>query len=245
LASDRLQINDLTVYYGDFLALDEVSMRVAPGEIVAVLGANGAGKTTLLKSISGVLRPRAGGIRLDGDDLVRMAPYKIARRGVSHLPEARGIFPDMTVEENLRLVAAYGRPTWETTSIDGLIDEALDAFEDLAEKRHHEAGSLSGGQQQMLTIARGVIMRPQLLLADELSFGLAPAIVDRALDALKRINERVGTSIVLVEQNVGKALLLADRAYVLRVGRKVAEGPADEFLADTRQLFTLMGVEVD
>lgn len=245
MAPDRLAVEGLTVYYGDFLALDEVSMRVGPGEIVAVLGANGAGKTTLLKTISGVLKPRAGEVQFDGQSLARLSPYKIARRGVSHLPEARGIFADMTVEENLRLVAAYGRSAAEAASVDELVDEALAAFEDLGQKRRQLAGSLSGGQQQMLTIARAVIMRPRLLLADELSFGLAPVIVDRAIAALKQINERVGTSIVLVEQNVGKALLVAQRAYVVRVGRIVAEGEAGDFLADTRRLFTLMGVEVE
>jgi branched-chain amino acid transport system ATP-binding protein len=210
-----------------------------------VLGANGAGKTTLLKTISGVVRARRGRITIDDRSTAKLRPFQVARLGVAHLPEARGIFADMTVDENLRLAAAYGRSRDDHRSDREAIDEALESFPDLTERRKRMAGGLSGGQQQMLAIARALIMRPRLLLADELSFGLAPVIVDVALAALRRFNERFGTSVLLVEQNVGKALGVASRAYVLRVGQIVLEAAAAELLADRQALFTHMGVETE
>lgn len=232
MSTPLLHIHNLSVSYGPIAALKGVSLSVQPGEIVAVLGANGAGKTTLLRTISGLLRPKGGSILLNGRDLSRMPPHAITRAGVAHVPEGRGMLSRMTVEENLRM-GAYNRRDGE---IDRDIGEALERFPLLKERRHAPAALLSGGQQQMLAIARAWMARPLLMLLDEPSLGLAPLMVAEVFRMIDAIRER--TTVLLVEQNTRAALKLADRGYVLQLGRAVLDGPATALL-DNEELARL------
>ncbi len=221
-----LRIEGLQVNYGPVRALHDVALAVHPGEVVAVLGANGAGKTTLLRTISGLLRPVAGAIWLAGRDLTRLPPHTIAAAGLAHVPEGRGILGRMTVLENLRM-GAYTRRDGE---IDRDIAELCERFPILHERRHQPAGLLSGGQQQMLAIARAWMARPQLIMLDEPSLGLAPRMVAEVFRMIVAIRERA--AVLLVEQNTRAALRLADRGYVLELGRVVLHGPARDLLTD-------------
>jgi branched-chain amino acid transport system ATP-binding protein len=218
-----LEVLDLHVYYGEIHALKGASLRVERGEIVALLGPNGAGKTTTLRSISGLLGPRRGGIALEGESLVGVAAHEIVRRGIAHVPEGRRIFNRLSVVDNLEM-GAYVRS-------DGAIREDMERvftlFPRLRERRSQVAGTLSGGEQQMLAIGRALMARPRLLLLDEPSMGLAPVLVEQIFQTIQDIN-RQGTPILLVEQNAAMALTIAQRAYVLETGSVVLEGSARE-----------------
>jgi branched-chain amino acid transport system ATP-binding protein len=227
-----LSIQHLSVSYGPVAALREVSLEAEPGEIVAVLGANGAGKTTLLRTISGLLRPRSGSVHLDGRDLTRLPAHAIARAGVAHVPEGRGILGRMSVEENLRMGAFHRR---DRAEVERDLADAYQRFPILAERRQQPAALLSGGQQQMLAIARAWLARPLLMLLDEPSLGLAPMVlaeVFRMIGAMR--SER--SAVVLVEQNTTAALRLADRAAVLQLGRVVLADRAAALLEDAGRL---------
>ena len=225
-----LEVSGLQVRYGAIRAVRDVSLRLAEGELVTLLGANGAGKSSTLMCIAGALRAAAGSIRLDGEDVTSATPEAMVRRGVATVPETRDVFPDLTVAENLRLGAYVRRK-----DIDGVAADRARMFEMfpvLAERTNQPAGTLSGGEQQMLVIARAMMSRPRLLLLDEPSLGLAPTIVDRIFEMIVALKES-GLTILLVEQNASKALAIADRAYVMRLGKIAAEGSASEIAAAT------------
>jgi branched-chain amino acid transport system ATP-binding protein len=214
-----LTVDGLSAAYGRVTALREVSLSVRPGEIVAMLGANGAGKTTLLNAISGVLPLSGGSVIFDGRRIDGLKPWQTARLGLAHVPEGREIFPGMTVEANLRVVDVNGGgPEFG-------VDRVLELFPRLKERFGQLAGGLSGGEQQMLAIGRGLMARPRLLLFDEPSMGLSPLLARSVLGAIAELR-RSGIASLLVEQNMRAALKVADRAYVLRVGRVTREGPA-------------------
>jgi branched-chain amino acid transport system ATP-binding protein len=219
--SELLRVDAVSAVYGKVTALREVSIIVQPSEIVAILGANGAGKTTLLKTISGVLPLSGGDISFDGRRIDGQKPWQTSRLGISHVPEGREIFPDMTVDANLRIVDAFGGgPRFQ-------IDEILDMFPRLRERLMQLAGGLSGGEQQMLAIGRGLMACPRLILFDEPSLGLSPVLTKFVLSAISKLKEK-GIASLLVEQNMRAALRIADRAYVLRVGQIVRAGSASE-----------------
>ncbi len=220
-----LELRDVTINYGQIAAVRTLSLVVGQGELVALLGANGAGKTTTLRTISGLQRPRAGQILYDGQRIDRLSAEQIAQKGIAHLPEGRGMFPRLTVDENFRM-AAYGAhiPAGEYSA---RLDDALQLFPVLGERMSQLAGTLSGGQQQMLAVARALVTRPRLLMIDELSFGLAPVVVKQLFALLPNILAG-GTSILLVEQFVGQALAVATRAYVLEKGELTFAGSAKD-----------------
>jgi len=224
----RLTVEDVVTSYGQIEALKGVSLSVAAGEIVAIIGANGAGKTTLLLSISGVLAPSRGTIRLDGEQISGLPAHVIARRGIAQVVEGRGILHTLSVADNLKL-GAYRRRDRDAIAHD--IDAMYERFPRLAERRFVLAGALSGGEQQMLAIARGLLARPRLLLLDEPSMGLAPLLVDAVFRLVADIGA-AGTTILLVEQNAARALDIAHRAYVMASGRIVAQGKAADLLED-------------
>jgi branched-chain amino acid transport system ATP-binding protein len=227
-AAALLGIDNLHVHYGAIHALQGVSLTVPAGRIVTLIGSNGAGKTTTLRTISGLLRPSEGSIVFDGDRVDRQAPHALVRRGIAHAPEGRGIFANMTVAENLSL-GAYTRR--DAPAIKADREAALARFPRLRERLTQNAGTLSGGEQQMLAIARALLARPRLLLLDEPSLGLAPQIVQLIFQIIREINAG-GTTILLVEQNAHMALGVADYGYVLQTGRVIKEGVARELLAD-------------
>jgi branched-chain amino acid transport system ATP-binding protein len=225
VATAVLEVSYITVDYGAGPALSDFSLSVGNGEAVAVVGANGAGKSTLLRAVSGWVQPRAGDVWLNGSNLVGQPPYKVARRGLVHVPEGRCVFPDLTVEENLQLGHRKG-----SGRIDELRDEAFDIFPRLRERRGQVAGSLSGGEQQMLAIGRGLMAKPEVLMLDEPSLGLAPVVINEVFEALAVIRGS-GVGILIVEQNVQSALTFADRGYVLSRGLCVLEGEGTALLA--------------
>ncbi len=221
-----LELSELEVAYHGLLAIERVSLEVAEGEIVAVVGANGAGKTTMLRAISGLLEPRHGAVVLDGERADRLPSHTRVARGVIHVPEGRKVFPALTVMENLEL-GAY-TPRARARRRDSLA-RVLDLFPVLAERAGQAAGTLSGGQQQMLAIGRGLMGVPRLFMLDEPSLGLAPLVVEEIFRVVAEIN-RAGTTVLLVEQNTRQALALAHRGYVLENGRVVLAGPGAELL---------------
>ena len=221
-----LRVDHLNVYHGEVQVLFDVSLEVQPGEIVSIVGANAAGKTTLLLSISGLLRRKTGGIRFEDAPIDALAPNAIVDRGVVHIPQGRRVFPLLSVEENLEVGAYTPRSRADRR---GLLQEMYEHFPKLYALRHQLAGSLSGGEQQMLAIARGLMSRPKLLTVDEPSLGLAPILVENTFRMIERIN-RDGVTILLVEQNVVKALTLAHRAFVIENGRMVMTGSGSELL---------------
>jgi len=224
-----LSIQNLHVSYGAIVALHGVSLEINKGEIVTLIGANGAGKTTLLRTISGLIRPTTGTIRWnDGRELQRLRPDEIVRVGISHVPEGRQVFANMTVRENLNL-GAYQRT--DKSAIRSDLDRCYSIFPVLAERAEQRAGTLSGGEQQMLAIARAMMARPALLLLDEPSLGLAPLIVRKIFQIIREINAE-GTTIFLVEQNAHMALTIAQRAYVIQSGTIIKSGAAAELLQD-------------
>ncbi len=222
-----LEIKDLVVHYGVIEALRGVSLSVAEGQVVALIGANGAGKTTTLRAVSRMLRATRGAITFRGENITRLASHQIVERGMAHAPEGRGIFLNLTVRENLDLGAYLRR---DRPGIAQDIDKSFALFPILAERRSQVAGTLSGGEQQMLAVARALMSRPRLLLLDEPSLGLAPQVVERIFSVLREVNQS-GVSLLLVEQNAHKALQLAHRAYVLETGEVVMQGTGAELLA--------------
>ncbi|ASV84872.1 ABC transporter family protein [Ochrobactrum quorumnocens] len=224
-----LEINQLAAAYDGIKALKGVSLKVLPGEIVALIGPNGAGKSTLLNCISGLVRPTEGSILFQSSDITKTPAYRISQLGLQHVPEGRQILVDLTVEENLQIgTLALGKrlPRLSLEDVYGL-------FPILREKRLQRSGDLSGGQQQMLAIGRALVANPGLLLLDEPSLGLSPLITDQVFETLKRLNE-TGLTILIVEQNALRALTYTQRAYILERGRVVLEGPSAELLTDPR-----------
>ncbi len=222
-----LLVKDLVVSYGAVKALHGISLEVRQGEVVTLIGCNGAGKSTTLRAISGLIRARAGTVEFEGKPIHRTAPHEIVRLGIAQSPEGRGIFANMTVEENLEL-GAYTRSDPEAIASDR--EWALSLFPRLRERFRQNAGTLSGGEQQMLAIARALLTKPRLLLLDEPSLGLAPQVVQTIFKIIRDINA-AGTTILLVEQNAHMALKVAHRAYVLEVGVIKMQGPAAELAA--------------
>jgi len=235
-----LTVEDLHIFYDTTKALKGVSLEVKEGEIVAVLGANGAGKSTLLKAISGLLSIRSGDIKLKEEKLNDVPAYKIVEKGVSHVPEGRKVFPTLTVEENLNLGAYSQRKDKE--KINQAKERIFRLFPILQERRRQLAGTLSGGEQQMLAIGRGLMSTPQLLLLDEPSLGLAPTLVKQVFETIQQINTQ-GVSILLVEQNARKALGIANRGYIFKTGRVALKGTADKLRADDRVRQAYLGGE--
>lgn len=221
-----LKVNEIDVYYGAIHALKKLSLEVEQGTIVTLIGANGAGKTTTLKTISGILRPKSGTITYNGKDITKVAPEKIVSLGISQVPEGRRIFPTMTVLENLEM-GAYLRKDKKEILKD--LENVFARFPRLRERRKQMAGTLSGGEQQMLAIGRALMARPELMLMDEPSMGLAPLLVKEIFEIIKDINSR-GTTILLVEQNANMALSVADNAYVIETGEIVLQGTAEQLM---------------
>ena len=235
-----LEIEDLEVRYGAVRAVRGVSLKVETGELVTLLGANGAGKSSTLMAIAGAVRASAGRIRLDGKDVTTAKPEQIVRFGVATVPETRDVFPDLTVAENLRLGAYPRRQFAAEVARDR--DGFFDRFPVLRERRDQPAGTLSGGEQQMLVIARAMMARPRVLLLDEPSLGLAPVIVDQVFDMIAEL-KATGLTILLVEQNARKGLAVAERAYVMRLGRVEAQGRAAEIAATSELKSLYLGAD--
>ncbi|WP_320295020.1 ABC transporter ATP-binding protein [Mesorhizobium humile] len=233
-----LEVSDLEVAYGDVGALWGVSLHVDPGTIVALVGANGAGKTTLLRTVSGLLKPRAGDIRLSGQSITGKAPEAIARMGIAHVPEGRGLFRQMTVLENLELGAFQPKARPRTKE---LLEKAYTLFPRLKERAHQKAGSLSGGEQQMLAIARATMSEPSLLILDEPSLGLSPLVVQQMFSLIQTLHGQ-GVTILLVEQNIHQALNVADYAFVLQTGSLAMQGTGADLIADPEIQKAYMGV---
>ncbi len=223
-----LAVRNITVSYDIAPALWDVSLSVHEGKIVSIVGSNGAGKSTMLRTISGVIRPKQGTIEFDGQRIEHLSPHQIARRGISHIPEGRRIFPNLTVLENLKMGAITVK---EERRFEKLLQNVFDLFPKLAERQHQSGGTLSGGEQQMLALGRGLMSDPKILLLDEPSLGLAPIIVDAVFDVVARLN-RQGQTILLVEQNAYRSLEIGHYAYVLEVGRIVLEGEGSKLIDD-------------
>ena len=224
-----LKIEGLDVFYGAIQALDKVSLHVDQGEVVSIIGSNGAGKSTLLRTISGLIRPRTGTIEFEGHMIHTIPPDKIVQMGIGHSPEGRRIFTNMTVAENLML----GAFTRKDGQIKADMDKVMDRFPRVRERLTQNAGTMSGGEQQMLAICRALMSRPKLLLLDEPSMGLAPNLVTEIFKIVRELNEE-GTTILLVEQNAHRALEVAHRAYVLETGKVVLEGPGKDLLSNPK-----------
>ncbi len=234
-----LKIRSLDVSYGGLKALSDVSLDVEDGQFITVVGPNGAGKTTLFKAISGVVSPSAGEITYKGQNLLALRPDERAQLGIAHVPEGRQVFASMTVMENLEM-GAYtrkARARWHE-----LLPAILELFPILSERRDQLAGTLSGGEQQMLAIGRGLASAPELLMLDEPSMGLAPAIVDAIFDRVQFVHRQHGMTILLVEQRVAEALELCDRGYVLETGRIVLEGPHETLIANAQVQRAYLGL---
>ncbi len=222
-----LEVDGIDASYGRIRALQDVTLRVDEGEIVTLIGANGAGKTTTLRAISGLVKPTKGAIRFSGEDMLRESPDRIVRRGIGHSPEGRRVFARMTVRENLEL-GAYTRTSQAEVTAD--YDRVLDIFPRLKERLGQKSGTLSGGEQQMLAMARALMSAPKLLMLDEPSLGLSPILVQTIFRVIRDINAR-GTTVLLIEQNARQALGIASRGYVLEVGRIVHEDTAVNLMA--------------
>jgi len=233
-----LKINNIDTYYGGLHILKNLSMEVADGELVAVLGGNGAGKSTLLKAISGLVVPTAGDIEYDGVNISGLDPPKIVRMGITQVPEGRLVFSGLTVRENL-LLGSYLRKDKE--GIKEAYNTIYELFPILKERNKQLAGTLSGGEQQMLAIARGLMAAPKLILFDEPSLGLAPFLVESVADTIRGVHER-GITVLLVEQNANMALRLADRGYVLQVGEIILEGSGEELLVNPEVRMAYLGI---
>lgn len=221
--SEILRTHDLRAGYGLIEVLHGVNINVDAGEIVVVLGANGAGKTTMMRAISGMI-PRTGVVDFLADDIAHLSAHKVTARGIAHVPQGRGTFPELTVEENLRIGAHSRRDSFAAD-----IDYWYGVFPRLQERRTQRAGSLSGGEQQMLAIARALMSRPKLLLCDEPSLGLAPLVTRELFEVLQRLNVETGLSVLLVEQNANLALEIASRVYLLETGEIMSSGTPDEY----------------
>jgi branched-chain amino acid transport system ATP-binding protein len=222
-----LQISDLSIYYGKSIALRNVTLEVGDGEIVSLLGANGAGKSTALRTISGLLTPRSGEITFIGEKISGLPPHKVVRKGISHCPEGRRIFPDLSVYENLVMMGAYLRS--DRKEVMESLESVYVLFPKLKERSHQKGGTLSGGEQQMLAIGRALMSKPKLLLLDEPSLGLAPSAVQDLARKIREIHAS-GVTVLLVEQNAHMALGISDRAYVLEVGKITLAGKAKDLI---------------
>ena len=234
-----LQVENLDLFYGDAQALDGVSLVVEEGELVAIVGANGAGKSSLIRTIAGIERPRAGTIRFRGQDITGLPSYRICNLGVGQVAEGRQIFPSLTVEENLEMGALLPRARGAMRET---MREVEAMFPRLAERREQAAGTMSGGEQQMLAIARCLMGKPELIMFDEPSLGLAPSLVQELFRTIRALNQR-GLTVLLVEQNVVASLKLASRAYVLENGRIVMSGTGAELLNDDRVRQAYLGID--
>jgi branched-chain amino acid transport system ATP-binding protein len=233
-----LEIKNLTVMYGNVRALDSLSLQVGEGEIVAVMGSNGAGKSTLLKTISGLVTPRAGSILFEGRETISASASTIVRSGIIHVPEGRKIFPEMTVRENF-LIGAYA-VNKKNNEKEMRMNELLAMFPELKDRKGQPGNQLSGGEQQMLAVARGLMAHPRLLMLDEPSMGLAPVVVERIGEIIKTLRSN-GVAILLAEQNIYFSLDIADRAYVLETGRVVIEGPSSTVALDPQVQSAYLG----
>ncbi len=235
-----LEVRDVKVRYGKIEALHGVSLSVRQGELVTLLGANGAGKTTLMRAISGLLPLAEGSVWFDGSDITRVKAHRRVIDGLVQAPEGRGVFPGMTVVENLEM-GCYGRKFESKAAHDERLDWVFATFPRLAERRKQTGGTLSGGEQQMLAIGRALMARPRVLLLDEPSMGLAPMMISQIFSIIAEINA-AGTTVLLVEQNAAQALSRSDRAYILETGAVTREGPAEELLADDAVRAAYLGV---
>ncbi|MCB9421928.1 MAG: ABC transporter ATP-binding protein [Ardenticatenaceae bacterium] len=234
-----LEVNDVHAYYGNIHALKGISLTVEKGEIVSLIGGNGAGKTTTLRTISGLLKPRTGGVTLDNEDLTQYKAHQLVSKGIAMVPEGRGVFARLTVAENLKMGAFH------RTDKDGIVEDLeqmYTLFPRLRERQTQVAGTLSGGEQQMLATARAMMSRPSLLLMDEPSMGLAPVLVETIFDTIVKINKE-GTTILLVEQNAHMALQVAHRGYVLQTGEIVLSNTAKELQKDPTVQKAYLGIE--
>ena len=236
MAETLLAVSNIETYYGPIVALRGVSFTVPAGAIVTILGANGAGKTTILKTVSGVMDPQKGSVMLEGRPIHGLDPDRVARLGLSHVPEGREVFPFLSVRENLRM-GAYARRDGDAVAKD--LEMVTEYFPVLAARAEQRAGSLSGGEQQMLAIGRALMARPKVMLLDEPSLGLAPKLVKEIFDIIRRINRERGVTVLLVEQNANLALQTADHGYVLELGRIVMEDTCERLLQkdDIREFY--------
>ena len=223
-----LEVKDLEVYYGVIQAIKGVSFHVDKGEVIALIGANGAGKTTILHTITGLLTPKKGSVMFGGKDITKVPAHKIVSMGMAHVPEGRRVFAELSVYENLRM-GAYTRK--DKGEIEASQQQIYERFPRLKERKNQMAGTLSGGEQQMLAMGRALMSKPQIILMDEPSMGLSPILVNEIFDIIQSVSES-GTTVLLVEQNAKKALSIADRAYVLETGNIVMEGKAQDLLED-------------
>ncbi|WP_298723436.1 ABC transporter ATP-binding protein [uncultured Ferrovibrio sp.] len=233
-----LSLSDIDVFYGDAQALDSVSLEVPRGSIVAIIGANGAGKSTLIRTIAGIEKPRRGSIRYNGTDIAGLPSYKVCDLGIGQVAEGRQIFPTLTVVENLQMGSLLPRARGKEKAT---MEEVFSLFPRLAERRDQLAGTMSGGEQQMLAIGRCLMGQPELIMFDEPSLGLAPAVVQEVFHIIKLLHER-GLTVILVEQNVAVSLKLADHAYVLENGRIVMDGSGEALLHDDRVRQAYLGL---
>ena len=223
-----LEIKDLEVYYGMIQAIKGISFEVNEGEVIALIGANGAGKTTTLHTITGLLSPKKGSVLFEGTVITKIPAHKIVSLGMAHVPEGRRVFADLTVYENLKM-GAYTRKDKEET--EGTLSMVYERFPRLKERKNQLAGTLSGGEQQMLAMGRALMSKPKIIVMDEPSMGLSPILVNQIFEIIEEVNKS-GTTVLLVEQNAKKALSIADRAYVLETGKIVLEGDAKELMND-------------
>lgn len=226
-----LKVENLITRFGHVVALDSVSLSVAESKITTVIGANGAGKSTLLRTISGLEKPASGTITWDGESIIGLRPEEIVRRGIAHVPEGHAVISELSVEENIEMGALFRRRKFKS-DVPKAIDEAYQLFPRLLERRTQLAGTLSGGERQMLAISRALVSRPKLLLLDEPSLGLAPLVVEQIIDTINTLCRSTGLTVLLVEQNANTALGVADHGVLLALGKVVADRPAAELKAD-------------
>lgn len=238
MSTPVLELNNVNTYYGKIHALKGVSLTVERGEIVTLIGSNGAGKTTTLRTISGLIRPKQGDIKLNGASITTVSPHKIVEMGIGHVPEGRGIFPALTVLENLEMGAFL---LHNPSEFERRIALVFSIFPRLQERVTQRGGTLSGGEQQMLAIGRALMQQPDILLLDEPSMGLAPLLVEEIFNIIRKLNSEEGTTILLVEQNAQAALQVATRAYVLETGRITLSGSADEMLHNPKVIEAYLG----
>lgn len=233
-----LELEGVNTFYGNIQALRDVSLKVEDGEIVTLIGANGAGKSTTLMTISGIVKPRSGIVKWNGQPINNLSPHEIVNLGISQSPEGRLIFPDLTVRENLDLGAFLRK---DKNEIAHDLDYVFDLFPILARRSRQQGGTLSGGEQQMLAISRALMARPKMLLLDEPSLGLAPIIIQQIFSIIKRVND-AGATVFLVEQNANQALRIADRGYVMENGKIVLEGKAEDLLSNSAVRSAYLGM---
>ena len=239
MAAPLLELSDIHTYYGKIHALKGISLSVNKGEVVTLIGSNGAGKSTTLRTISGLLRPKQGDVLLNGKSMLTTPPHQIVEQGIGHVPEGRGVFPGLTVLENLEMGAFLLR---DPAEFERRIELVFAVFPRLMERVAQKGGTLSGGEQQMLAIGRALMQQPSVLLLDEPSMGLAPLLVEEIFNIIRRLNTERGTTILLVEQNAQAALQVAHRAYVLETGKISMSGNATEMLHDPRVIDAYLGL---